>query len=231
MSKSGKSNSSFTYRNIESFGDYDFEGFYELMVKIAPPGSTLLEVGCFKGRSLCHLGTLAKQADKGLKVIGVDWGRGMGDNFSQPTANDLVQNVNRCGLSDLVQIVLSDSDIAHKMIADRSCWMVFIDGRHTPHEAVRDDVLHWLPKVQYSGVLAGHDYRWWTVCEPVNAMLGEVLHDPKWDNVWLSPMPRLNDNYDIHKPTTIPKDAHSESISEWAEFYAGASGGHDRASS
>src|SRR5688572_26017528 len=57
-------------------GWYDWEWYYEQAVADAPPGSTLVEVGVFLGRSLTHLAWLAKAADKGLRVVGVDSFRG-----------------------------------------------------------------------------------------------------------------------------------------------------------
>lgn len=211
----------FSYRDIESFGEYDFEGFYELMVEKSPVGATLIEVGSFKGRSLCHLGQIARNSGKNLTVIGVDWGRGMGDNFSYPTANDLVQNLVRCNLDDYVHLVLGSSAHAHRLFEPGSAWMVFLDGRHTPPEAVKEDIECWFPIVSDYGFLCGHDYRWNTVCEPVNAMLDPVLHDPKWDNVWLCPKRDAwtDLDADILVPTTIPKSSSDPSISKFLSNY------------
>jgi len=42
-------------------------------------------------------------------------------------------------------------------VATGSLDLVFIDGDHS-YEAVKEDILHWLPTLRSGGVLAGHDY-------------------------------------------------------------------------
>ena len=193
---------SFDYTKIPSFGELrDIGEFYEAVVEIAPPGVTLVEVGCFHGRSLIHLALRAREANKRLKVIGVDWGVDMGDGAA------LKRNLKLAGLDRFVDVRLEESTKAAQDFRDRSCFLVFLDAAHTPHEAVEADVRAWYSKLTSDGVLAGHDYRWHTVCEPVNAILPLVYHSTEWDDLWVAPGgQRLAKNPDIKKPTTIPKD-------------------------
>lgn len=37
--------------------------------------------------------------------------------------------------------------------------MVFIDGAHE-YEAVKADILYWLPRIAQDGIISGHDYGW-----------------------------------------------------------------------
>lgn len=201
------------HENIPSFGNLsDISGLYELVVQHAPDNSTLLEIGCFHGRSLVHLGLTCKAANRGLKVFGVDWGRDMSGNGADTA---LRNNVTRFGLDDTVRLIFEDSNTAHRHFQDGSLYFVFVDGAHDPHEAVAADVKNWMPKVQIGGYLAGHDYRWWTVCEPVSALIPVVLHDTLWDDCWLAEKQDLIQDGDIHKPTTIPKDPAQPSIREY----------------
>ena len=57
-------------------GGFDWPLLYNRVVDEAPPGSILVEVGVYRGKSLRYLAHRAKAADKGLLVVGVDWGRG-----------------------------------------------------------------------------------------------------------------------------------------------------------
>ena len=56
-------------------GWFTFAAAYDVAVAEAPAGSTLVEVGCWHGKSLSYLARKAREADKGLRVIGVDAGR------------------------------------------------------------------------------------------------------------------------------------------------------------
>lgn len=192
------------WHTIPSFGPYDFEGFYERLVNEAPAQATLVEVGCYYGRSLVHLGVLAQRADKGLQIHGVDWGEGMGGGTSTRAA--LIENICRAGLTDTVRLTFEPSPDAARRFAEDSCWLVFLDAAHT-HEAVAADIRAWMPKVAPDGWLAGHDFRWHTVVEPVHALLRGVMHDPAFDNCWKAPRQkvRTGPGVNIYKPTMIPQ--------------------------
>jgi hypothetical protein len=147
-------------------GWFDFAPLYNRAVETAPPGSWLVEIGVFAGKSLRHLGMMAKQADKNLTVVGVDWGRGyrehrqLMDEYAIPAggmAAVMMKTLLDAGLADDVQIILADSARAAKFVPDGACWMVFVDADHT-HEGCARDIRAWWPKVAPGGVLAGHDW-------------------------------------------------------------------------
>jgi uncharacterized Rossmann fold enzyme len=76
------------------------------------------------------------------------------------------------------KIVVERSVPAAAHIPDASLDFVFIDADHT-YEAVRADVLAWLPKVKPTGFIAGHDYEnpgypEWGVKQAVEEILGSV---------------------------------------------------------
>ena len=170
----------FEFDSIPSFGEHmDFWSHYQAVANAAPPGSTLIEVGCFHGRGLVCLGLMAKEANKGLKVFGVDNGTGM--NPAHNTNPIVRANLKKSGLEGFVTLIEKDSVTAAKDFADDSCWWVFIDAGHL-HPLVEADTLAWMPKVAKDGWLGYHDAIMYTVAETVIAMFGEPTFDADKDS-------------------------------------------------
>lgn len=154
-----------THRDI--LGWYDWEVTYQDIIN-SLSGGILVEVGNYLGRSLCHLGQLAKDSGKPFKVVGVDTCRGTGiengiDNHSQAIqdgggnfAGQLVQNVIECDLSKVVSLLIADSITASQLFADNSLSMVFLDAAHD-YLSLKKDILAWLPKVRLGGIIGGDD--------------------------------------------------------------------------
>jgi len=156
---------------------FDYPEFYDHIIAETPRGSTIVEVGCYVGDSLVYLAT--RSLPKRLRVIGVDWGLGMPDidapgplpRFSQPNANMLLVNLKATRIPGSVPVIMWDSAYAASLIADRSCFCVFIDAAHDM-ESVRRDIRAWMPKIERGGILCGHDYDWDGVREAVDAVFG-----------------------------------------------------------
>lgn len=132
-------------------------------------GGVLVEVGCYLGRSLCHLGTLVRESRKPFHVIGVDYCLGSGvengdDNHADALrtnggslAGKLHRNVCDCGLQDIVTIIVAESGRAASLFTDNSLTLVFLDARHEYIDVARDIEL-WLPKTRLGGEIGGDDY-------------------------------------------------------------------------
>lgn len=143
----------FSWDSVHSFGPYlNFWSFYELVVKAAPPGSTIVELGCFYGQSLICLGLYAKEANKGLKIVSIDANATPGG--TAPTA-EARESLKQAGLD--IPIIEMDSAQAASQFADKSVWAVFVDSGHL-HELVEADVRSWMPKICDGGWLTGHDF-------------------------------------------------------------------------
>lgn len=138
-------------------GWFDFAPLYDRIVSEAPPRSTLVEVGVYHGLSLRHLGLRAREADKGLRVIGVDWGRGQPDLGGKRTADAAIETLIDAGLADEVALIIAPSWKAPALFASKSVWFAFIDAGHE-HGDVCADIETWWPRIQSGGILAGHDY-------------------------------------------------------------------------
>ncbi len=172
--------------------------FYTKVVEECPPNSLLIEIGCFHGRSLVHLGLCAKAANKGIRVLGFDHCLGQSGG-----TEGIVQGwIEKAGLTENTFFACLDTVEASKSVADQSAWMVFLDDGHL-HEEVERGILTWMPKVRYDGILAGHDAIWSSVWEPVKALLPSVIHDPAYRDCWWSRwnLPTVNAN--IHQQIRI----------------------------
>jgi hypothetical protein len=154
-----------TWKDIP--GWYDWAGFYTDVVR-RYNGGLLVEVGCYLGRSLCHLGQLVKESGKPFTVIGVDTCTGSGeengyDNHANEVAlgggtfaGQLHRNILKCGLGRHVGILTLPSARAATLFPPGGLVMAFLDARHD-YPAVREDIQAWLPKVGPGGIIAGDD--------------------------------------------------------------------------
>lgn len=80
-------------------------------------------------------------------------------------------------IKDRVHIIKNDSLSQSKLYPDKYFDIVYIDASHE-YEHVKNDILHWLPKVKRGGVICGDDYvrRWEGVIRAVNEIFGEKMH-------------------------------------------------------
>lgn len=179
----------FSWDSVGSFGPYlDFWSFHQLVIQSAPAGSTIVEIGTYHGQGLICLGLLAREANKGIKIVGVD-NNSMGANASCKV------NLRAAGLSNVVRFVDGDSASVATQFADDSVWCAFIDGGHL-HDIVESDVRAWMPKV--SNWLCGHDFMMYTVHQPIlNLFPTTTIFDPRWDDIWIVPKQEVPEGVNI----------------------------------
>ena len=156
----------------EIFGWFDWEELYDRAVESAPPGSALVELGVFFGCSLAYLARKAKDANKGLRVYGVDTWKGSPEFDGSVWVNDMpindtgpgfllgscYANLAERGLANDVILIVSDSADAASLFKDEAVHMVFVDAAHDEAGVARD-IAAWRSRVKPGGIMAGHDYR------------------------------------------------------------------------
>jgi hypothetical protein len=83
---------------------------------------------------------------------------------------------------------------AAKLYEDKSLFFVFIDGSHL-YEAVKEDILAWLPKVKSGGFIGGHDIdqteEFNGVRKAVDELIGEkniIIYNKGWAS-WMHRVP------------------------------------------
>ena len=130
---------------------------YRKLVEQIPDGGTMVELGVWKGRSLCSIADIIKK--KNIKVYGVDTFEGTrGDNLLLDDAKEhnikqqFKDSIKKYGIE--VEILAMTSNEAAKKL-DIKFDLVFIDCDHTDG-AFKQDLENWLPKCR--GIIAGHDY-------------------------------------------------------------------------
>lgn len=165
------------YKN-NNFGEgwFNYPDLYRDMVSKFGNGSIFVEVGCWKGKSICFLAVEVINSNKDITVYGVDTWKGSAVHQNNPEIiNDTLYETfmnNISPVSHIVKPIRMSSLEACKQFKDESLDFVFIDASHE-YEDVKKDIDNWLKKVKPGGILAGHDYNWPDVTRAVNEVLGE----------------------------------------------------------
>jgi len=153
-----------SYSEIQ--GWFDYEDLYKNFSEVLSNDSTFVEVGVWKGRSVCFLGQLLKINNKKPKVFAVDTFKGSDDEgFHQEEVRSLGGStlplfksyLEDLQLTDLILPVEKDSSVAAESFEDNSIDIIFIDANHS-YEGVKKDLQSWFSKVKIKGIIAGHDF-------------------------------------------------------------------------
>ena len=109
-------------------GHFNYEGVYDDTIAYTPPNSPEKYV-----------------------EIGAWKGKSVKNNTLY---DEFIKNIEP--VKHIVTPVKMPSVEAAKLYEDKSLFFVFIDGSHL-YEAVKEDILAWLPKVKSGGFIGGHD--------------------------------------------------------------------------
>ncbi len=166
---------------LPQFGEnwFSYQNLYSKFVKELPDESKIVEVGCWKGKSVAYLAVEIINSNKKIKIDAVDtWDGTLNEEYHQQDTYVRDNKLYDLFLSNIepvknvVNPIRMDSVSAAELYEDESLDVVFIDAAHD-YENVRNDVLAWYPKVKPNGYIAGHDY----YHPPVKAAVDEVLSD------------------------------------------------------
>ena len=148
------------YQNLD--GWFTFPNLYDSFVEKMEDGSKMAEVGVWKGKSLSYIGVQIKNLKKDIKIYAVDtWQKMETENYHNDEMflddafyNEFLKTIEP--IKDLISPVRATSTEASKQFSDEYFDIVFLDACHD-YEYIKQDIIHWLPKVKNGGIFAGHD--------------------------------------------------------------------------
>lgn len=176
------------YTNAE-FGEdwFNYADLYQSMVSKFDSGSTFVEVGCWKGKSISYLAVEVINSNKDITVYGVDTWNGSVEHKNNPEiVNGTLYKTfldNISPVSHVVKPIRMSSFDACKQFEDESLDFVFIDASHE-YEDVKEDIQIWIEKVKKGGILAGHDYHHPPIVRALNELLSDKYR-PVSSSCWL----------------------------------------------
>lgn len=180
-------------------GYFNYENIYRHIIAFTPPNSKekFVEIGAWKGKSVCYAAVEIINSDKDIKLDSVDTWKGspgepalMDDKsiLEDTLYDEFISNIEP--VKHIVTPIKLPSVEAAKLYEDKSLFFVFIDGSHL-YEAVKEDILAWLPKVKSGGFIGGHDIdqteEFNGVRKAVDELIGEkniVIYNKGWAS-WL----------------------------------------------
>jgi predicted O-methyltransferase YrrM len=164
-------------------GWFNHQAAYDYLLANMPQYGTFVELGAWLGKSSAYL--CDKATDQNITII--DTWEGSPNELT--TTHKLATQVDIYKLfvenmgERNYNVIKGTSKVAAKMFLKESLDVVFIDLTHT-YEAVKEDIMLWLPKVKKGGYIAGDDYHenWSGVIQAVDELLP---HATFIDDCWI----------------------------------------------
>ena len=150
------------YESIDGWFSYDY--LYKDAVERAEDGALFVEIGSFKGRSSAYMAVEIVNSGKKIQFDCVDPQKLLShyaesakeqptvfEGYGEEHFHKRLESV-----AGYYNLVTETSDVAVQRYADRSIDFLMVDGDHT-YEAVKNDILNFLPKMKIGGVITGDD--------------------------------------------------------------------------
>jgi hypothetical protein len=169
-----------TYKNIP--GWFNMEKQYLYLLKNTPENGIFVELGAWKGKSTTFIVTEIINQNRKINFYTIDLFKNDSNIMDEKEIAAYGKNYsifeeyekNTQHLSSHYKTIVSDSSKASSQFEDGSVDTIFIDAGHT-YDAVKNDIISWVPKIKKGGIVSGHDYResWKNdVIKAVNEILG-----------------------------------------------------------
>lgn len=172
------------------FSEYDIKDYRKLVEQI-PDNGTMIEIGTFRGRSLCSVSDIIQR--KNIKVIAIDTFEGtptedseLNDYYEKENIlEEFKSNILKFGIKNYVNIYKGKNEEYANLIENKTVDLIFIDADHS-YEAVKQDIDVWKNKLKSSGILAGHDILWESVKQAVDEKFNNDYIT--CSNIWIKEM-------------------------------------------
>jgi predicted O-methyltransferase YrrM len=151
------------YNNIEGWFSYEY--IYKHAVDTAQDGELFVEVGSFKGRSSAYMAVEILNSGKNIQFDCIDTWQGSSEHQAgaEGEVKEVVEGTlyetfikNMKPVESFYRPVRMTSLEAAAQYEDNSIDFIMIDGAHE-YEAVKADILAFLPKMKNGGVITGDD--------------------------------------------------------------------------
>lgn len=133
-----------------SFSEAEAKKLFDLLTSLKP-GSIVVEVGSYCGRSASVIGQVAGREEHNLEFYCID-------NFVTGWEDKDVPAIfaqNMKGIKH--ELIRLNSKRASHLFDENEIDLLFIDGDHT-YDGVLKDIEHYEPKVNRNGIVLFHDY-------------------------------------------------------------------------
>ena len=165
------------YKSIQ--GWFNCPTLYDEVIANMSITGSVVEIGCWKGRSSAYMAERIVDSGKNIKHVCVDtWEGTVTEEHHQKDSAvkegrlyDLFLE-NMSPFEGVVPMQMTSLEAAAKL-PDNSFDFVYIDASHE-YEDVKADIKAWLPKVKKGGIIAGDDYNSPQVKRAVHEVLGHV---------------------------------------------------------
>lgn len=141
------------YQAIDGWFSEEDASFYKFALDRVEGPAHFVELGSYKGRSSAFMAVEIANSNKDVRFDCIDvWL----PNLMYGDLDFRTFKENMAGLVLYHNPVKMEITAASKFYDDNTLDMVFIDADHS-YEAVKNDIMHWLPKVKSGGLISGHD--------------------------------------------------------------------------
>jgi hypothetical protein len=151
------------WKTLQEKSFFNYSNVYDIVIDLFD-NAHFVEIGVWKGQSVCYAGVEIHKRGKNIRIDAVDTWEGSPQEdqlMSDPSVvsgtlyDEFIRNIEP--IKHIVNPVRMDSVSAASTYKDASLDFVFIDGAHN-YESVKADIEAWLPKVKRGGFIGGHDY-------------------------------------------------------------------------
>jgi GT2 family glycosyltransferase len=185
--------------NVEGWFSDDDISVYRTLASSLNNNSKILELGCFKGKSLCSISDIITK--KKIKATVIDTFKGTENEEAHKgfKENEILTSFKK-SISDFkiknTSIIIGDTIESACLIADNSIDLIFIDADHST-KAVYEDFKTYFDKVKDTGIISGHDITWESVriaLDKLNILKWVKTHGNMW---WIDKKDILPNNGNV----------------------------------
>lgn len=146
------------YETIDGFSNFVDQGNLLLTIlgELNQPKLKIAEIGVYKGRMTAMWNVELINRELFYTYDAIDHFMGSEEHDKSINYYDLTKE-NLLPIKDRVNIIKNDSIDQSTQYPDNYFDIVYVDASHD-YEAVKKDILHWLPKVKSGGIICGDDY-------------------------------------------------------------------------